>query len=165
MRLRERSTLILAVIVLLGASGCASKTGATYDPFAIFPATAQWTWNDALNSFPKDPSLDTLNIQSMVREVITESLAAHGYTLAPAGGKVDFRAHYQFGLGQVVNQDSVKAYASLSLTLVDAKTGRSAWVGFIKTDADIATPEAERRKRMREKMNEMLKDFPPNQPR
>jgi hypothetical protein len=165
MRLLKRSTLILAVIALLGTSGCASKTGATYDPFAIFPATAQWTWNEELNSFPKDPSLESLNIQSMVREIITESLAEHGYTLAPAGGRVDFRVHYQVGLGKVIDQNSVKAYASLSLTLVDMKTDRSAWVGFIKSDADIATPEPQRRKRMREQMNDMLKNFPPNQPK
>lgn len=165
MRLLKRSTLVPAVIVLLGTSGCATQTGATYDPFVIFPATAQWTWNDELNRFPKDPSLETLNIQSMVREIITESLAERGYTLAPAGGKVEFRVHYQVGLGQEINQDSAKAYASLSLTLVDTKTDRSAWVGFIKSDADIATPEPQRRKRMREQMNKMLKNFPPNQPK
>ena len=38
-------------------------------------------------------------------------------------------------------------------------------MGFIKTDADIAIPEVERRKRLRKKMNEMLKNFPPNQPK
>jgi hypothetical protein len=38
-------------------------------------------------------------------------------------------------------------------------------VGFIKTDADIAIPEAQRRKRLREQMNKMLKNFPPNQPK
>jgi hypothetical protein len=165
MHLLKRNTLVLAVIALLGVSGCAAKTGATYDPFAIFPATARWTWNDELNSFPNDPSLETLNIQSMVREIITESLAERGYTLAPAGEEVDFRAHYQFGLGQLIEQDSIKAYASLSLTLVDTKTDRSVWVGFIKTDADIAISEAQRRKRIRKKMDKMLKGFPPNQPK
>jgi hypothetical protein len=163
MRLLERNTFVLVVIALLGASGCAPKIGATYDSFVIFPATAQWTWNEELNRSPKNPSMETLNIKSIVRETITEGLAKRGYTLAPAGGKVDFRVHYQVGLGQVIKQDSVKSYASLSLTLVDTKTDRSAWVGFIKTDADIAIPEAERRKRLRKKMNEMLKNFPPNQ--
>jgi hypothetical protein len=165
MHLLERNILVLAVIALLGASGCATKIGATYDPFVVFPATAQWTWNDELNRIPKHPSMETLNIQSIVREAITEGLAERGYTLAPAGGKVDFRVHYQVGLGQKIEQDSVKSYASLSLTLVDTKTDRSAWVGFIKTDADIATPEAQRRKRLREQMNKMLKNFPPNQPK
>ena len=165
MRLLERSTLVLTVIALLGASGCAKKIGATYDPFMVFPATAQWTWNDELNIIPDHPSMKTLNIQSIVREAITEGLAKRGYTLAPAGEKVDFRVHYQVGIGQKLKPGSVKSYASLSLTLVDTKTNRSAWVGFIKTDADIATPEAQRRKRLREQMNKMLKNFPPNQPK
>ena len=165
MRLLERNTLVLAVIALLCTSGCAKKIGATYDAFAIFPATAQWTWNDELNRFPKNPSMETMNIESIVRETITAGLAERGYTLAPAGGKVDFLVHYQVGLGQKVKQHSVKSYASLSLTLVDTKTDRSAWVGFIKTDADIATPEAQRRKRLRKQMNKMLKNFPPNQPK
>ncbi len=107
MRLLKRNTLVLAVIALLGASGCATKIGATYDPFVIFPATAQWTWNDELNRVPKVPSMETLNIQSIVREAITEGLAERGYTLAPAGGKVDFLVHYQVGLGQVIKKDSV----------------------------------------------------------
>ena len=165
MHLLERSTLVLTVIALLGASGCAKKIGATYDPFVIFPATAQWTWNDELTRIPNHPSMETLNIESIVRETITEGLVERGYTLAPAGGKVDFQVHYQIGLGQEIRQDSVKSHASLSLTLVDTKTDRSAWVGFIKTDADIATPEAQRRKRLREQMNKMLKNFPPNQPK
>ena len=165
MRLLERITLVLTVIALLGASGCAKKIGATYDPFVIFPATAQWTWNDELNRIPSDPSMESLNIESIVRETITEGLAKHGYTLAPAGGKVNFQVHYQIGLGQKIKQDSVKSYASLSLTLVDSKTDRSAWVGFIKTEVDIAIPEAQRRKQLRERMNELLKNFPPNQPK
>jgi hypothetical protein len=165
MRLFKRSTLVLTAIALLGASGCAKKIGATYDPFVIFPATAQWTWNEELNRIPGDPSKEALNIRSIVRDTITEGLAKRGYTLAPAGRTVDFRVHYQLGIGQKIEQDSVKSYASLSLTLVDTKTDRSAWVGFIKTDADIAIPEAKRRQRLREKMNEMLKDFPPNQPK
>jgi hypothetical protein len=165
MRLLERSALVLTVIALLGASGCAKKIGATYDPFVIFPATAQWTWNEEMNKIPNDPSMEALNIRSIVREAITEGLAKRGYTLAPAGGKAEFRVHYQVGIGQKIEQDSVKSYASLSLTLVDTKTDRSAWVGFIKTGADIATPEAQRRKRLREQMNKMLKNFPPNQPK
>jgi hypothetical protein len=165
MHLLERSTLVLTVIALLGASGCGPKIGATYDSFAIFPATAQWTWNDELIRIPKHPSMETLNIKSIVQEAITEGLAERGYTLAPVGGKGDFRVHYQIGLGQKIKEDSVKSYASLSLTLVDTKTDRSVWVGFIRTDADITTPEAERRKRLRKQMNEMLEDFPPSQPK
>jgi len=165
MHLLKRNILVLAVIALLGAGCSAKKIGATYDPFVIFPTTAQWAWNTELIRIPKDPSMKTLNVQDFVQEAITEGLAKRGYTLAPAGGKVDFRVHYQLGLGREIKQDSVKSHASISLTLVDAKTDRSAWVGFIKTGTDIAAPEAQRRKRLREQMNKMLKNFPPTQPK
>ena len=70
-----------------------------------------------MNRIPRDPSIDALNIETLVREAIAEGLASRGYTLAPAGAPVDFRVHYQIGLGQAIRQDSVKSYASLSLTL------------------------------------------------
>jgi hypothetical protein len=163
MRLLERNTLALVVIALFGASGCARDIGATYDSFVLFPATAQWTWNEAMNRAPSDPSLKTLNIEGMLRETITEGLANHGYTLAPADGKVDFRIHYQIGIAQNIKKNSIKSYASLSLTMVDTKTDRSAWVGFIKTEADISMSDAERRERLRKQVDKMLENFPPNQ--
>ena len=164
MRLIERIALALGVLGLLAASGCTTKIGATYDPFVLFPATAQWTWDEAMNRMPSDPSMAKLNIEAIVRETITASLAERGYTLAPDGGPAHFRTHYQLGLGRVVKQDSVEAYASLSLTLVDTETNRSAWVGFIKTKVHIAVSESERRELLRKRLDKMLEDFPPSQP-
>jgi hypothetical protein len=165
MRLLERITLVVAVVALLSSSGCAKKVGATYDPFVLFPATAQWAWDEALNQLPDDPSITALNIRTLVRETITEGLATRGYAMAPQGGKVDFRVHYQVGLGKIIKPDSVEGYGSLSLTLVEVSTNRDVWVGFIKTDVDVSTSEAERRKRLQKEVNKMLKDFPPSQPK
>jgi hypothetical protein len=161
----ERVALTLGVLGLLAVGGCTTKIGATYDPFVLFPATAQWTWDEAMNSMPSDPSMAKLNIEAIVRETIVASLAERGYTLAPDGGTADFRAYYQLGLGQIVNLDSVESFASLSLTFVDTETNRSAWVGFITTRADIAIPDAERRELLRKRLDKMLKDFPPSQPK
>ncbi len=163
MPLLVRITLVLAFISLLSASGCAKRIGATYDPFLMFPATAQWAWDEGMNRIPEDPSMQALNIRAVVREIITEGLAGRGYTMAPKSGKVDFLVHYQVGIGRRISADSVQGYGSLSLTLVDVSTNRDVWLGFVKTDADVSLPEAQRRKRLQKEIDKMLKKFPPSQ--
>ncbi len=163
MRLLERMILVLAVIALLGSSGCAKRTGATYDPFFLFPATAGWAWDEGMNRIPEDPSMQALNIRAVVRDIITEGLARRGYTMVPKNGKVDFLVHYQVGIGRRISADSVQGYGSLSLTLVDVSTNRDVWLGFVKTDADVSLPEAQRRKRLQKEIDKMLKKFPPAQ--
>jgi len=165
MRLQKRITLVLAVLVLLGSSGCGEKRiGATYDPFAIFPATAQWAWEEELNRLPTDPSMTELNIRTLMEEAITKGLAKRGYEMAPAGGEVQFLVHYQVGIAKRIEPNSVKGFGSLSLTLVDPTTNRDVWVGFVKTKADIALSESDRRKRLQKQVDTMLKKFPPSQP-
>ena len=163
MRLLKRITLVLAVLVLLSGMGCGNKRiGATYDPFVIFPASAQWTWDESLNRTSSNPSMTPLKIRTLAREAITEGLAKRGYTFAEEGEDVDFRVHYQLGIGRKIERDSAKGYGSLSLTLVEASTNREAWAGFIKTDADVTLSEADRRKRLQKQVDEMLGKFPPS---
>jgi hypothetical protein len=164
MRLTKRITLILAVLALLSAFGCAPKrTGATYDPFVAFPATAQWAWDEGLNRLPTDPSMAELNIRTIVRDTITEGLAKRGYSMAPEGEQADFLAHYQVGIGKRIDRSSVKGFGSLSLTLVDPATSRDVWVGFVKTESDVSLSEADRRKRLQRNIDKMLGKFPPSQ--
>ena len=161
----KRITLLLAVITLLGCLGCAKRIGATYDPFFLFPATAHWAWDEELNRIPDDPSMDTLNIPTIVRELITYGLAKRGYMMASEGEKVDFRVHYQIGIGRRISTSSVTGYGSLSLTLVDNTTDRDVWLGFVKTNVDVSVSEANRRMRLEKEINQMLRKFPPSQPR
>jgi len=161
MRLLERITLVLAVIVLISSAGCAKRIGATYDPFAIFPATAQWAWDEELNRIPEDQSMTALNIRTLVRETITEVLARRGYVKARSGEKVDFRVHYQVGTGKRVKPYSVKGYSSLSLTFVEVSTNRDVWVGFVKANVDVSISAAKRRMRLLKQVNKMLRKFPP----
>jgi hypothetical protein len=164
MPLLKRITLVLAAIALLSSFGCGPKrTGATYDPFVVFPATAQWAWDEGLNRVPADQSITDLNIRSIVRDIITKGLAKRGYSMAPDGGKVDYRVHYQVGTGKRIEQTSVKGYGSLSLTLVDASTDQDVWVGFVKTESDVSLSEKDRRKRLQKRVDKMLRKFPPSQ--
>jgi hypothetical protein len=163
MRLLKQITLLLAIIALLGGLGCANKRiGATHDPFFVFPATAQWSWDEHLNLVPDNPSIVALNVPAIVRELITEGLEKRGYVMVPKGTKVDFRVHYQVGLGQRGTASSVKGFGSLSLTLVDDTTNRDVWVGFVRTESNVSRPESERRKRLKKQINTMLNKFPPS---
>jgi len=163
MRRLKRITLILAVLVLLSAAGCGRKrVGATYDPFVIFPATAQWAWDENMNRLRTDRSMDELNLHTVVRDVITEGLAKRDYAMASEGGKVDFLVYYRVGLGKRIGPDSVKGFGSLSLTVVDVSSNRDVWVGFIKIEVDLALSDKDRRRRLRKRVDKMLRKFPPS---
>jgi hypothetical protein len=164
MPLLKRITLVLAAIALLSSFGCGPKrTGATYDPFVVFPATAQWAWDEGLNRVPADQSITDLNIRNIVRDIITKGLAKRGYSMAPEGGKVHYRVHYQVGIGRRIEKKSVKGYGSLSVTLVDASTNQEVWVGFVKTESNVSQSETERRKGLQKRVDKMLGKFPPSQ--
>jgi hypothetical protein len=164
MPLLKRITLVLAAMAVLSSSGCGPKrTGATYDPFAIFPATAQWAWDEGLNRLPVDQSISDLNVRTIVRDVVTEGLAKRGYTMASDGGKVDFRVHYQIGIGTRVDATSAKGYGALNLTLVNATTNQEVWLGFVRTESDVSLSENDRRKRLQKRVDKMLRKFPPSQ--
>ena len=164
MSLLKRIAFVLATLALLSASGCGPKnTRATFDPFATFPATAQWAWDEGLNRLPTDQSISELNIRAIVRDVITEGLAKRDYTMASGGAKADYRVHYQVGIGQKINQTSVKGFGSLNLTIVSAKTNQEVWVGFIVIESNVSLSENDRRKRLQKRVDKMLKKFPPSQ--
>ena len=103
-----------------------------------------------------------LNIRTVVREIVTDGLAKRGYTLAPEGEEAEFLVHYQVGIGKRIGPDSVKGFGSLSLTLVEVSTKRDVWVGFIKTEVALSLSEEDRRKRLRKRVDKMLKKFPPS---
>jgi len=163
MRPLKRITLILAVLVLLSASGCGRKrVGATYDPFVIFPATAQWAWDEDMNRLRTDRSTAELNLHTVVRDVITEGLAKRDYTMARESGKADFRVYYRVGLGKRIGPDSVKGFGSLSLTVVDVSSNRDVWVGFITIEVAVARSEQDRRRRLQKRVDKMFRKFPPS---
>ena len=104
-----------------------------------------------------------MHLRPHVREVITNGLAKRGYSMAPEGGKVHYRVHYQVGIGKRIDKTSVKGYGSLSVTLVDASTDQDVWVGFVKTESNVSLSETERRKGLQKRVDKMLGKFPPSQ--
>jgi len=155
-------TITLALLLLL-ASGCAKNVGSTFDPLAIFPAQATWSWDPAEIIIPSDERLVSLNINGIVRESIVEGFAEHGYKEAPVGSKAPYRLSYEIGIGRTITSTRATAIGTLSVSLVEADSNRRVWIGFIRVNVDTSRTGAERRDLLRREVRNMLRDFPPSQ--
>jgi hypothetical protein len=160
------SVKTITLVLLFGlATGCAKNVGSTYDPLAIFPAQATWSWDPTEIIIPSDERLDTLNINEIVRESIVEGFAERGYTEAPIGSKAPYLLAYEIGIGRTITRTRATAIGSLSVSLVESNSNRRVWVGFIRLDVDTSRTEAERRDLLRREVRNMLRSFPPSQRR
>ena len=72
---------------------------------------------------------------------------------------------YEVAVGRVISQRETRGVGSVSLTLVETAFDNRVWVGFIRADVDMSLSEAQRRERIGNEMHNMLRDFPPGQPR
>jgi hypothetical protein len=162
MRLWKQLVLAICLIPLFG---CAKNVSSNFDPLAIFPATATWVWDDSKNILPDDPTMVTLEIDRILREVVGEAFSARGYTEAPDGIQPDYLLHYEVGVGIVVDGRQRPPVATGSFELTEFLTGRQVWVGFLTTNVDVTLTEKERTRRLQRELRKMLKNFPPSQRR
>lgn len=159
MRLWTATLVPIAFIVAWGCGG--PKVGSTHDPLVVFPAEATWEWDESENRLPNDEIVRTIDLDSVIREAATAAFAERKYVETSSGVPAQYLLSYDVGLGEVITQTSARAVGSVSLRLVEARSGHRVWVGFIRTDVDLSRTDAERRRWMRERMRTMLKDFPP----
>lgn len=162
--MRVQIQIVLA-ICLISFLGCSRTVRYNYDPLAIFPATATWAWNDARNILPAHPSMKTLHVDRIFREVVEDAFAQRGYEMVPRGSEAEYEVHYEIGLGMQVGGKQRPAVATASIELTEIATGRRVWVGFMKTNVDVALSEEQRRNRLEREMRKILRRFPPSQPR
>jgi len=153
---------VLAALIVLVA--CASKdeipVSTNYDPLFRFPARATYSWDDAANIFPTNPDIDRKEMDALLRDVVNEAFAAHGYQVT--AGPADYRLSYQFS---IISRRGAESFAvgTLSLLLTEASSGRRVWTGFGQAEVYVGLKPEERRARLRDAMERMLKNFPPNQ--
>ncbi len=164
--MRPGSTLPrTAVFLLLAALGCASDdigVSATYDPLVRFPKSATYAWNESASSLPDDPEIQALDLDPRIRQVVGEELAKRGYRAASTAPP-DYRLSYQLGVNRWISAERSSAFGSLSLLLVDAKSGRRVWMGFARAEVLVGLSDTERRARLQNAVARMLEDFPPSQ--
>lgn len=164
MRAGRRETWLAAALAAL-CSGCAAKdygTSASFDPLARFPASATFNWDERQSRLPDDPRLRELDLASLLRDALGSALAARGYTDA-RGGPSSYRLAYQLDVKTWMGVDRQSAIGSLSVELSEAASGRRVWSGFARAPIHVGRPEDERRQRLREVLDDMLKEFPPRQ--
>ncbi len=159
--------IILLITAALTAGACTSNdgmgVGSTHDPLTRFPAMATWSWDDHANRMHDDSRLESLDLDSIIRQVTGEEFARRGYTEVGSGAG-DYRLSYELGLATWMSQTSAIAIGSVSLNLVDASSGRRVWVGFWRAVVDVSLDREERVKRFRGELRELLKTFPPGHP-
>jgi hypothetical protein len=159
---------ILPIMAVLTVGACASGdgmgVGSTHDPLTRFPATATWSWDDQANRMPDDPRLEPLDLDAIIRQVAREEFARRGYTETTSGTGGDYRLSYELGMATWMSQTSATAIGSVSLTLVEAGSGRRVWVGFWRAVADVSLDREQRVERFRAEIRELLETFPPAQP-
>jgi hypothetical protein len=159
-------SILLLLAAVLAAAGCASEppfaTSATFDPLAPFPATATYAWNDQANRSPENPELDSIDFDTLLKQVANEEFAKRGYTQA-APGSADYWLSYELTVYRWFSAEKTQATGTLSLSLVDARTQRRVWLGFGRAEVLVGLSEAERVQRLREIQAKMLENFPPSQ--
>jgi hypothetical protein len=155
----------LATVAMFGLFACASDdaipVSTNYDPLARFPAQATYVWDNAANSFPKNPDIDRKELDPLLKQVANEAFAARGYRVTT--GSADFRLSYQFTVVSRRGVDESRATGSLSLLLTEASSGRRVWTGFGQAEVFVGLTPEERRARLRDAMERMLQNFPPAQ--
>jgi hypothetical protein len=162
---QHRYGMALLALCILWQAGCASnsiQTSTTFDPLTAFPAQATYVWDDRASQFPDDPRLQSLNLESTIKQLANEEFAKRGYRLAGASSP-DYRLSTQLAIHTWIGADNSLSLGSLSLLLVEADTNRRVWLGFGRAEVYVGLSEQERRARLREGFAAMLEKFPPAQ--
>ena len=162
-----RAIWIGGVTCALLSAGCATddlNIGATFDPLTPFPATAVWSWDDAANKLPKDDRIDGVELDRTLKSAIASEFALKGYTES-TGGKVQYVLSYEVGIHTWMSRSESRAFGTLSVLMTEAANRRKVWLGFLRIQIDMSLTQAQRDQRLREKIAEMLKNFPPSQPK
>jgi hypothetical protein len=182
--------LAIAVLVA-STTTARVKVQTDFDPKADFTPLKVWAWPDdgpgqMKMALTKDDDPETLRrrFEPVIVAAVEEVMAKKGFQKAAAGQAPDFRVTY-FGLlsmntsAQVMGQflpgtmewgippfegrtQSLKIYEQGSLVLdILSPDHKPMWRGIARAEAHRDRPDAERNKKMREAVNDLLKNFPP----
>jgi hypothetical protein len=155
----------LPVLLFVHLAGCSSDgidVSTTFDPLTSFPTQASYAWDDLANKLPKEPRLQPLDLDSLIKEAANAEFAERGYR-AVASESPDYRLSYELVVHTWIGPDNSRSVGSLSLMLVEAGTNRRVWLGFGRAEVHVGLTREERTMRLREAMAGMLEKFPPAQ--
>jgi hypothetical protein len=114
-RLTSPLTLVAALLAtqLLGCMSSDPPVSHAYDPMTLFPATAEFVWDEEANWTPQNASLREEDIGPVIKRLATEAMAVHGYTEAQTGTP-PYRLSYQLTIHTWIGQEQSTSTASLA---------------------------------------------------
>jgi hypothetical protein len=159
----NRLSTALVALALTPLFACVSgpAVSTAFDPLTRFPAEASFVWDAAANHAPEDPRIAELNFESRLRKLTTDALAARGYREVESE-PADYRVSYQLSVHTWISAEHSTSVGSLSIVLVDSVSGRRVWMGFTQAQAQVGLPEEVRNERLRDILDRMFENFPPN---
>jgi hypothetical protein len=150
------------VPALAACGGSRAGVSTTVDPLAVFPREATYVWDDAASSVPDEPRLAPLHLPTLVHEEVTRALGKRDYRRV-AARPADYRLSFEIRLNTTIEADHSRSQIVLWLTLTEDDSGRNVWAGAGQAELHMGLTEDERRKRLRDALEEMLEKFPPEQ--
>jgi len=162
-----RRFLLVSLLVFCGAplAGCSTPvagTSTTVDPLAVFPREASYIWDEAHSSLPDEPRIEELHLSALLHQETDLAFGERGYRRVSASD-ADYRLAYEGQLNTRIQADHSRSLIVFWLTLTEESTGRNVWTGAAQTKLHVGLTEEERRARLREALDEMLEEFPPEQ--
>ena len=160
---RTAAWVALACLQLACASSSDVDLHVSHDPLAVFPETATLLWDARANSLSGDERVAELGLDALIREAAGEAFAARGYRVSDSR-RAQYLLSYQASLTTRNRPEGPIAVGSISLLLVEAASGRRAWVGFLRAQVDPTRTPEQRRESLRAAFGQLLAEFPPRGP-
>jgi hypothetical protein len=162
-------TAVLAISAILGLAGCSSiEVNSDWLPDADFAGLETFAWKEP----PPAQNPDELLFDRIRRATVDQLLAKGLREVSPE--EADAHVMASVGVEEKVRvndpyyaYDAIETYeeGTLSLRIVEPRSGRTLWVGTGKTRLrDAKTPE-ERSERVRRVVQAVLAEFPPAEAR
>jgi hypothetical protein len=184
----KKLIVVLALGVVLVANGCSQiSVQSDFDPSADFEALKTYAWYEAEQPKTGDIRIDNPILDQRVRSTVEGALNAKGYTkvaenpdfllvyhaavskeLEVTSGTTAYGAYGYYGWHYVaapVWVETPTAYTynkgTLILDIIDAKSEKLVWRGSAQAELNETSTQQQKKARMDEAVNGMLKNFPP----
>jgi hypothetical protein len=160
-----RSLFVALLLAML--AGCASdvSVGTAYDPLTVFPRKGGFAWVEGAGLIPAE--LAHLELAELLPPAVDAAMQRRGWRKV-AVEEADLLVFYEVGVNTIVEVASPgssssrsRALGSLTVTLLDPKSRRHLWVGFIRAQINPSVSREERRARLDSVLRDLFKEFPP----
>ncbi len=160
--IRLARILFLTTPIALALYGCTNtpKVQSEFGPASIAGFARTYDWMPFTN-VSGDPELKSPQFIEFLRRTIENQIAGKGYIRKPGidGFWLTCRIDtFQKSTKFLGSQDTYKE-GSISLTAIDPKTKQFMWRGSFTAEIDPSDPPAEKRQKVQDAVNRILKEF------